>query len=286
MNTSIADLAPPDISLDGWRTSFDETTAVRPTNQPGVYDVDLSPRWSSLVGVLGGSLVAVAVRGIEALIPDRRVRTVATSFSRPTRPGPAQLRVEEIHSSRSITSAVATLIQDDQLAITTRATLVAPRTGVEWSTRRAILDIPVEQCVPIEPPEPVAAFEQLDGLLDPSSLPFTDGPRAVIRGYVRPKEPRPVDASWLAVVSDFFPPPAFVRVAPPTGGISVDLVTHIHHTLPATEDWLAASFHIDDSADGLAVEHGTIATRDGLVLAESFHTRWTAERPAPGRSPS
>jgi hypothetical protein len=30
-----------------------------------------------------------------------------------------------------------------------------------------------------------------------------------------------------------------------------------------------------DSRSGLALEHGTIATGDGLVVAETFHTRWT-----------
>ena len=261
-----------------WPTSFDETTADRPADETGLFDVELSPRWNSLIGVLGGSLVAVAIRGIEAAVPDRRVRTVATSFSRGVQPGPARLRVDQVHSSRSITAAIATLTQDDRLAITTRATLVADRNGVEWAARRVLVDRPVEECVPIEPPEPVPAFEELDGLLDPASLPFSNGPRAVVRGYVRPKERRPIDAAWLALVSDWFPPPAFVRVAPPIGAISVDLVTHVHRTLPPTDDWLTAEFHLDNSADGLGVEHGTIATRDGLVLAESFHTRWTAER--------
>jgi len=95
---------------------------------------------------------------------------------------------------------------------------------------------------------------------------------------LRPNETRPIDTAWLAMATDWFPPPAFVRIEPPTGGISIDLVTHIHRTLPALGDeWLTGAFEIETSASGLAVEHGRIATRDGVLLAESFHTRWTAD---------
>lgn len=259
-------------------TIFDDTTRVRPTGLPGEMAAELSPVWSSLIGILGGSLVSIAVRAIEAYVPDRAVRTVGTTFARVGRPGPAHVQVDVTHSSRSVTSAAARITQDGRLLATTRATLVAPRAGVEWSAPTRLLTTPLEECVPIEPPDPRPPhFEQIDGVLDPSSLPFTGGPRAVVRGYVRPLEPRPIDAAWLAMAVDCFPPPAFVRVGPPTGGVSVDLVTHIHRTLPVDGDrWLTAAFEIDDSAGALAVEHGRIATTDGTLLAESFHTRWTA----------
>lgn len=260
-------------------TAFDRTTAIRPTGTPGVFDAELAPEWSSLVGVLGGSLAAIAVRGIQTLAPGRDVRTVATSFVRPARPGPARLLVKKVHGGRSVTSAVAQLYQDDRLLLTTRTTLLAPRTGVEWAHREPLVEIPPSACVPIEPPDgPLPHFAQADGVLDPGNLPFSGGTRAEVRGYVRPVERRPIDAAWLAMVTDWFPPPAFVRAAPPVGGISIDLVTHIHHTLPAHEaDWLGAVFAIETSTGGLAVEHGKLATRGGLLLAESFHTRWTAD---------
>lgn len=124
---------------------------------------------------------------------------------------------------------------------------------------------------------PTPHFDQADALLNPSSVPFSGGARAIVRGYIRPLQRRPIDAAWLSMASDWFPPPAFVRVDPPTGGISVDLVTHVHRTLPEFEDeWLAVSFEIDTSTGGLATEHGRIALLDGTLLAESIQTRWTA----------
>ena len=101
----------------------------------------------------------------------------------------------------------------------------------------------------------------------------------MVRGYGRPLEPRPVDAAWLAMATDWFPPPAFVNLEPPTGGISVDLTTHVHRTMPDLgERWLAASFEILTSSGGLATEHGRIATEDGVLIAESMQTRWMIER--------
>jgi acyl-CoA thioesterase len=96
---------------------------------------------------------------------------------------------------------------------------------------------------------------------------------------VRPLEPRPVDAAWLAMASDWFPPPAFVRLDPPTGGVSIDLTTHIHRTdvVLGEGGWLTGSFEIETSGAGLAVEHGRIARGDGILVAESFQTRLTAQ---------
>jgi len=260
-------------------TDFDLTTAVEPTARPGVFVAELSPLWSTHRGIHGGSLVAVATRAIEAHVPERTVRTLATTFSRTAQPGPALVEVEVVHSSRSITAATATLTQGGRLVTTTRATLFDDLDGPEWSRPLRRLTVPVEVCVPIEPPDPRPPhFDRADGLLDPTSLPFTAQADASVRGYLRPDQDRPIDAAWLAMASDWFPPPAFVRLDPPAGGISIDLVTHVHRTLPPLDGaWLTGHFDIECSHAGLAVEHGQIATTDGLLVAESFHTRWTAD---------
>ena len=101
----------------------------------------------------------------------------------------------------------------------------------------------------------------------------------MVRGYIRPLDPRPLDAAWLAMASDWFPPPAFARLAPPTGGVSIDLTTHIHrpHYVLGAEEWLAGEFEIVESSAGLAVEHGRIVGPDGTLLVESIQTRLTAQ---------
>ena len=258
-------------------TDFDRTTAVVPRpGRPGEFAVELDAGWASLVGVHGGYLSAIAVRGAEALVADRSVRTVTTSFLRSGQVGPATLTVRAVREGRTLTIMVADLVQDGRLLTTTRLTLMTERSGVEW--RAGVpLDLPARaECVRMDGGR-VVHFDRVDGFIDPRSLPFSGGDRAIVRGYLRPLEPRPVDAAWLAMATDWFPPPAFVRLEPPTGGVSIDLTTHIHQppVVLGDDDWLTGAFEIQTSAGGLAVEHGRIAQRDGTLVAESFQTRLT-----------
>lgn len=151
--------------------------------------------------------------------------------------------------------------------------------GAEWSTPDSLDVPPPDRCIPLRPPIDVEHLGRAEALIDPASIPFTGGPRAIVRGHLRPLENRAVDAAWLAMASDWFPPPAFVRVDPPVGGVSIDLTTHVHRTLPPIDGgWLTVSFEADTSTRGVATERGRIATPDGRLVAESFHTRWTASR--------
>jgi len=263
----------------GVRSDFDRTTAITPIEgRPGTFAVELDAGWSSLVGVHGGYMCALAVRGVESVVLGRFVRTVTTSFLRTGAVGAAELSVREVRHGRTMSTVVADLVQDDRVLLTSRITAVVPRAGVEWSTP-APLDVPpVERCVPMDAGR-VSHFNRVQGLLDPASLPFSGGDRAMVRGYIRPLEGRRIDSAWLAMATDWFPPPAFVRLEPPTGGVSIDLTTHVHQPelLLGDDDWLCASFEIRTSANGLAVEHGVITAGDGTPVAESFQTRLTAQ---------
>ncbi len=259
----------------GTTTDFDRTTAVVPIDgRPGEFTVELDAGWSSLVGVHGGYMCAVAVRGAEALVDDRSVRTLTTSFLRTGDVGPATLSVRAVREGRSFSTMVAELMQDGRLLLTSRLTLMADREGVEWQTPRPI-DLPEpEKCTRMEAGR-VVHFERVDGVFDPQFLPFSGGDQARIQGYLRPLEPRAADAAWLAMATDWFPPPAFLRIEPPTGGVSIDLTTHIHQARVVLDDddWLTGAFEIETSSAGLATEHGRIARRDGTLVAESFQTR-------------
>jgi len=177
----------------------------------------------------------------------------------------------------SLSTFVVTITQDGRDLVTSRITAVIAIEGERWETPDPLMIAPLDQCEPIVPPEGVRHFEQATALLDPAYTPFSRGPVARVGGYVRPLEPRPIDAAWLIMILDWFPPSPFTRNDPPTGGVSIDFTVHLHRTLdPLADDaWLTGSFHADQSTDGLALELGTMRDPDGRVLAESFHTRWT-----------
>lgn len=260
-------------------TDFDRTTAlVADPDTPGEFAVELDGGWSSLVGIHGGYMSALTVKGAEAMAgPERTVRTVTTSFLRTGRPGPATVSVRTVRRGRSLSTTTADLVQDGHTLVTSRLTLLTDRRGVEWRASSPIAVLPLDQCVRID--SQVGHFDQADGRIDPRRLPFTGGAQAKVSGYIRPLQPRVIDAAWLTMASDWFPPPAFVRLAPPTGGVSIDLTTHLHRPglVLAEEEWLVAEFAIADSTGGLAVEHGRITQSDGTVVAESFQTRLSAK---------
>jgi acyl-CoA thioesterase len=261
------------------QSDFDRTTTLTPSaGERGSFSVDLDAGWSSLVGVHGGYMCALAVRAAEAVVEDRTVRTLTTSFLRTAAVGPANLSVREVRRGRSMSTVVVDIEQGGRHVLSSRLTALVDRTGVEWSAPEPLDLPPVEQCVPMEVGR-VSHFGRVDGLLDPAHLPASRGDRAIVQGYVRPLEGRRVDAAWLAMATDWFPPPAFVRIEPPTGGVSIDLTTHIHQPdlLLGDDDWLRARFEIRTSTSGLAVEHGLITTADGTPVAESFQTRLTAQ---------
>ena len=258
---------------------FDRTTSVLPrAGRPGEFDVSFDAGWSSLVGIHGGYVCAIAVRGAEALGDGRAVRTVTTSFLRTAQVGPARMSVREVRKGRSLTTMTADIVQDGRLVTSSRLTLLSPRSGVEWATHPPLDLPPVDKCLRVNP-ENVSHFDRADGLIDPAALPFSGGERAVVRGYLRPLESRVVDSAWLAMATDWFPPPAFVRLPPPTGGVSIDLTTHIHQPRVVLGEaaWLTGVFEVETSSGGLAVEHGRLATSDGTLVAESFQTRLTAQ---------
>ena len=257
---------------------FDRSTSVVAIDgHPGSFAVDLAAGWSSLVGVHGGYLCALATVGATTGVPDRSERSLSTTFLRTARPGPARLEVHEVRHGRTLSTVVADLLQQDRTVITSRLTLSTVRPGAEWGEPLVVDLPPVADCEAFTPPIGLVNFDRFELRFDPARLPFDAG-RARVCGYVRPLESRPVDAAWLSMAVDAFPPPAFARLTPPIGGVSVDLTTHVHGDRAALgeDEWLIGEFEIRESRGGLAVEHGRIATAAGIVLAESFHSRSTA----------
>ncbi len=256
-------------------TAFDRATSLQ-VRSGGGHCAELDPAWGSLVGIHGGYQVAIAAMAASDLEPERPIRTLTTSFLRPGQAGVIDIHTATVRRGRSLTTLAIDIRQDGALLNTTRVTLAERRDGPAWHLPAPVTMRPRSECVPIEPPPMVNHFAHAEGLLDPDHIPFTHGERAVVRGYFRPLEGRAVDAAWLAMAVDWFPPAAFVRIDPPAGGISVDLTTHIHH-VPGRlgdDEWLTAEFESAISVDGMALERGWIAGPDGTVVAESFHTRW------------
>lgn len=264
------------------RTHFDRTTQLQPSASDDgetSFDVELDGSWASLRGVHGGYMASLAVRAAESVVPDRSVRTVATSFLRPGAIGPAQVDVDVLRRGRSFTTLEVGLRQNGQLVCTTRVTALGARVGPEWSPTTLDRPAPLDDCVQFTPPPGIRHFEQAELRLDPSTIPDGTADIARIAGHVRPLEHRPIDAAWLVMIGDWFPPSPFRRLLPPQGGVSVDYTVHLHR-LPIDgqahgDCWLQGVFVTADSAGAIALERGVLSDGDGVTIAETFHTRFT-----------
>lgn len=271
-------------------THFDRTIAVTMRHgAPGVPDVprvgdvvvadaEFDPSWASLVGMHGGATAALVVRAVEALIPDRPVRTVTASFLRPGTIGPATIRLEVLRHGRSLSTVQVRVAQEGRPTSQVTVTLGAGGRRGEWSAPAGagvVRPAPLADCVEFTPPPGIRHFEQAHLLLDPGAIPGEGVDDARVAGHVRPAELREIDAAWLTVIGDWFPPAPFRRCTPPVGGVSIDYTVHVHRTLPADPDrWLEGVFDARELRDGVALEHGWLATPDGVPVAETFHTRW------------
>jgi acyl-CoA thioesterase len=257
-------------------THFDRTTGVHRQGD-ALFSAHLDESWESLRGVHGGYVTALAVRAAEATAPDRAVRTVATSFLRPTEVGPAHISMDVVRAGRSFTTVVATMHQRGRAVTNTRITMLVDVVGHDWSETVVDRPAPFDQCIRFTPPPMIRHFDQADLRIDPATLPAGDADDARIAGHVRPVETRPFDAAWLVMIGDWFPPSPFRRNALPIGGVSIDYTVHVHRTLAASDDlWLEGVFEAGTSAGGIAVERGAVSTPDGRPVIETFHTRWTA----------
>jgi acyl-CoA thioesterase len=257
--------------------AFVRTTALTPDAEvAGRFHATYDPDWASLRGVHGGYQTGVAVRAAEASTPGRSVRTVTASFLRPGQLGPAVLDVEVVRSTRTFTTAVVSVQQEGRPVLTVRTTAIAAVDGHDWATPVRDRPGPFEHAAAFTPPPQVKHFRQAELRLDPTTIPQGDADDSRIAGYIRPNAGTHLDAAWLVMAGDWFPPSPFRRVEIPIGGVSVDYTVHLHRTVTLGEgEWLEAVFETPNSTAGLGLEHGTLATTDGMLVAETFHTRWT-----------
>jgi acyl-CoA thioesterase len=277
--------------VDEPTTTFDRTTALGVGAEDGTFAVELDASWSSLRGLHGGYLAAIMTNAAEAVSPGRAVRTSTTSFLRPSRPGPATVRVSPVRSGRTIATIAVEVEQRSRTIAVSRLTLAQPSDSStlepgavpvaaadhEWEAPFGNRPPARDACEVLTPPPGIAHFGQASAWYDPAHTPFTSSERARVAGHVRPLDARPIDASWLTMILDWFPPAPFVRLPDPSvGGVSIDYTVHIHRTSDALPDdeWLEATFDAPTSHGGMAVEHGRIGTSTGDTVAESFHTRW------------
>jgi acyl-CoA thioesterase len=260
--------------------SFAADTAVTQVGE-GRWRGELSERWSSLVGIHGGYVAAVAARAIAEAVadPDRPLRTLSAQFLRSPRPGPVEVDVTVERRGRSLVFTSARVHQGDRSLVLVRGTSAGAADGLTYDDHR---DRPVAATPPAGAERfltesLVRHFEQVEVVMDPEVVPFSGRGPARLAAWLRPLGGEAIDTAWLVMAGDVLPPASFARTTGPTRAATLDYSVHLPLADPGVA--VAPGQHVflecrsPLAADGMAVEDGALWGPDGTVLAVTHQTR-------------
>ncbi len=201
--------------------AFDAVTAVRPSGDPSVFEVDVHPLWTVGDKPNGGYLLALLGRAARTAgrgdsgHPWETVSSLVT-FMLPPAPGPAIVRTTVLRQGRSAAQVRAVLAQDgtDKVDAVFVVSDVPSAARVRYDAIQPLDVTEPEGCVRLPPQTPtglvIGMLEAIELRLDPRTLPFsgsvTEGARAELRGWTRFVDGRQPDPLALLLFVDANPP--------------------------------------------------------------------------------
>lgn len=246
----------------------------------GRYEAVLPEAWTALQGVHGGFVAALAVRAATLTMadPSRTLRAATFGFVRGVRPGAATFAVEQVRIGRSLATYHVSVAQGDgPPAVMGRMHLSPPWAGAEFSDVKppALVAPPDAQRFVI--PGGRGHIRNLPTWLHPETTLFAGRAQARWMAWTRPTHPDRVDAEWLTMLGDYFPPAVAVRNTGPSRAVTIEYSIQIHTSAESyplgAGQHVACEMHATHAASGFAVEDGTIWAPDGTLLATVRQTR-------------
>jgi acyl-CoA thioesterase len=249
--------------------------------EPGRFEAVLPDAWTALQGVHGGFVASLAVRAVTLTMadPSRTLRAATFGFIRGVRPGPASFAVEQVRVGRSLATYHVSVAQGDgPPSVVGRMHLSPPWAGAEFSDVEppaALTRPPDAQRFVI--PDGRGHIQHLPTWLHPDTTLFAGHAQARWMAWTRPTHPDRVDAQWLTMLGDYFPPAVEVRNTVPSRAVTIEYGIQIHTSAESYPlgigEHLACEMHATHAASGFAVEDGTIWAPDGTLLATVRQTR-------------
>jgi len=224
-------------------TAFDRATAAVPVDgAAGRFAVTFDPSFDAPGGPNGGYLAGVVLRAMQASLEGepRRLRSLTLHYLRPPRPGPGEVEVVAERTGRGLTTLSARVRQGDRLEVLA----------------------PDEELVPI------AGHFEFRPIFGPA--PFGAAGAALTGGWLRLREPRPLDALALVCCADAWWPAPFGRLDGPSPAPTIDLTVHVRADPPIGDHpHVLGRFVSRTARDGFIEEDGELWSADGVLLAQS-----------------
>jgi len=267
-------------------TPFAEDTRVVPAG-PGRWSAVLTDRWDISVPN-GGYVLCVALAAVREALEQPHPLVVSAHYLGTCVHGPACVDVTVLKRGRSLSTAFATLSQDDR----GRVTVLATYGDLRASTGPTLVSVqppelpPPAECAFIGD-RPAGGFSQRPAIAErvdfrPSpatarALVGRGGP-ACLEGWLRLAEGDAVSADHLPLLVDASPPAVFAALQ--TGWVpTIELTVHVRG-VPAP-GWLRARIETRVIVDGALEEDCTLWDCDGQVVAMSRQLARVLP-PAPG----
>jgi len=241
------------------------------------WQLNLASEWNIGDNPNGGYLLACLLQAMATQVPDTPDPVaVTTHYLRPGLPGTvANLHVCVIRIGRRTATVTGTMEQDGKPRITCTATFGnLNRTNNTDASRT--LSIPPPN---LPPPEECTTrsklaqavelpiMNRLDIRIDPQYAESGHHSEAVISGWIRFKDERPVDLLALPLFCDAFPPSVFTLYGPIGWVPTIELSIHTRrHPVPG---WIKGAFTVSDLAGDLFVEDGMLWDENNQLVARS-----------------
>jgi acyl-CoA thioesterase len=261
--------------------TWDGAITVRPEGD-GRFAASVDEHWRSLQGVHGGIVAALSVAAAEHVLRDAGVdpattlRAATFGYVSGNTIGGLAIDVEVVRRGRAMVTTHVRTTQGDKTTTVARLHHSTPWGGPEYSDAPPAPDRPAGTVRLHRPDEP-AHLNNVETWLHPETTPFAGAPRAEWLAWSRPVHGGTLDAAWLTMFGDYFPPAVFARATAPQRAVTVEYSIQVHSAAGSgvlgDDEFLATRVHAFHSAAGFAVEDGWIHLPDGTLLATVRQTR-------------
>ncbi len=257
-------------------SQFDTETHIEPTADPadgrGEWSTHLTSSWNIGTNPNGGYLVSPVLRAMRTLGAHPDPMTVTTHYLRPgTGDASATVEAELVRTGRTVSTARGRLIQDGKGRIETIAAFTD-------------LSEPGDVPLTIEPPDmpPPGQCRERSGLEQGVDLPILNrvdvrlhpdqatagqAEAAVVSGWIRFLDDRPVDTLALPLFADAFPPSVFGSLGYVGWVPTIELTVHVRRR--PEPGWVLARFETTDLSDNRIIEDGVLWDSAGNLIAQS-----------------
>jgi acyl-CoA thioesterase len=252
---------------------FDADTGLRSLGD-GVYEGAIAESWWTPRGPLGGYVMAIILRGLEAELgdPGRMPRSLTVGFMRPPAAGPATVRAALERSGRSLSTVSGRLEQEGRPLALAVASFSVPWEG-------PLLD--EAPMPPVDPPEwrrppsfelPEGAppfIEQLSMQQRFGAGPFSGAAHSETGGWLGLREERDLDAPAVALLADAWFPAPWTRLRELAPAPTIEMSVYFRAPLPLADTLLLARYRSRLVRDGFFDEDGELWAPDGTLVAQS-----------------